>query len=268
MRTAGSTLASLLPPVDDSVANCRAASQLSGPWPDERLGQVAEHGQVGERVDVAVVVGVGTRSVVGCHTNDATGDPQLACWPMTRASTVARRPASGSATPTARSAPGCWADWARVAGLDSVPVEQCDVAVYTGAADPDTLARRRAEHHRRRRRGLRPDRRRGSPPGGRVVGDGLRRVGEQPGAVDRGCAAAARQRVRLRPPAGHGRADGRRVAPRPAGPHRDGAAPGHRDGRQRHQRPGAGAGRRPGAALRASTIRRRSSCTSTTWPAR
>ena len=30
-----------------------------------------------------------------------------------------------------------------VAGLDSVPVEHCDVAVYTGAADPDTLARRR-----------------------------------------------------------------------------------------------------------------------------
>jgi nucleoside-diphosphate-sugar epimerase len=32
---------------------------------------------------------------------------------------------------------------ATVAGFDSVPVEQCDVAVYTGAADPDTLARRR-----------------------------------------------------------------------------------------------------------------------------
>jgi nucleoside-diphosphate-sugar epimerase len=32
---------------------------------------------------------------------------------------------------------------ATLSGLDSVPADQCDVAVYTGAADPDSLARRR-----------------------------------------------------------------------------------------------------------------------------
>ena len=105
------------------------------------------------------------------------------------------------------------------------------------------------EHHHGRRGGLRPDRR-GAPPGGRVVGDGLRRVGQQPGPADRGRAAATGQRVRLRAPAGDGRADGRRVATRPARTHRGGAAAGHRAGRQRHQRPGASAGCRTGSAVR------------------
>ena len=40
----------------------------------------------------------------------------------------------------------------------------------------------------------------GPPPRPRLVGDGLRRVGEQPGAADRGRRAAPRRRVRVRPP--------------------------------------------------------------------
>ena len=66
------------------------------------------------------------------------------------------------------------------------------------------------------------DRRPGQPPRARVVGDGLRRLRQQPGAADRGRHPAARRRVRLRPPAGHGRGAGRPVA---AGRARAGPSP-------------------------------------------
>ena len=51
-----------------------------------------------------------------------------------------------------------------------------------------------------------------TPPRAGVVGDGLRRLRQQPGAAHRGRHPAARRRVRLRPPAGDGRGDGRPLA--------------------------------------------------------
>ena len=87
-------------------------------------------------------------------------------------------------------------------------------------------------------------------PRARVVGDGLRRVRQQPGAADRGRHPAPRRRVRLRPPAGDRRGDGRPLAARRARAHGDRAAAGRRDGRRRHVVAGRRARRRARPALR------------------
>ena len=100
-------------------------------------------------------------------------------------------------------------------------------------------------------------------------GDGVRRMGEQPGAAHRGRRAASRRRVRVRPPARCGRAAGRRLAPRRAGPHPSRVLrPGHQHGRRRHQRHRRARSPRAWANAWARTTRRRSSCTSTTSPPR
>ena len=100
--------------------------------------------------------------------------------------------------------------------------------------------------------------RRGAPPGDPVERHGLRRLAQQPRAADRGGAAAARARLRLRRRPGRDRAAGGRVATRP--PRRRGRrAAGHGVGRRRVDRvagpvavvgPGAaGQRRRPAVAV-------------------
>ncbi len=108
---------------------------------------------------------------------------------------------------------------------------------------------------RERHRGGRavPRRRRGGvgfAPRDGVVGDGVRRVLEQPGPDHRGVGVAPRPRVRVRPPAGVGRGARRGVAARRRRPFGHGPATGPGDGRGRYVVARARARRRPRSPLR------------------
>ncbi len=107
----------------------------------------------------------------------------------------------------------------------------------SGAPTGERHRRRPGDARRRHRRG-------GHPPRAGVVGDGVRRLRQQPDPAHRGRHPAPRRRLRVRPPAGHRRGDGRSLATHAPRPHGHGAAPGRGDGRRRHSLAGRRAGRR------------------------
>ena len=97
-----------------------------------------------------------------------------------------------------------------------------------------------------------------------LVGDGLRRLAEQPGPADRGRAAAAGPRLRVRRTSRPGGADGGRLAHLGPGSPRRRAAPGAGARRRRHVERRRVRSRRGSAHGSTRTTRRRSSSTSTT----
>ncbi len=137
--------------------------------------------------------------------------------------------------------------------------------------DERRTACRRAEPRQRSGGRAGPARRgrvgRGVGAGAAVERHGLRRVGVEPAAADRGGTASPRSRFRLRGRAGRGRAVGHGLAPRP--PRFVGRRPARRGGGERRVRGLAGAASPwSAAALRArpAPTGPASSSTSTTWP--
>ena len=143
-----------------------------------------------------------------------------------------------------------------------------DVVIAPRARGPRPSGAAARERHRRRAAEMLDDadRRCAEPPRAGVVGDGLRRLRQQPDPADRGRRPAPRRRLRVRPPAGDRRGDGRRAGGATS-PARTVAVlrPVVADGRRRHVVAGRARWPPGSASASARTTRRPSSCTSTTW---
>ena len=240
MRTAGSTLASAsCCPSDGELGELAGGVPVQRTLPGERLGEVAEHRDVGERVvppSGVVLVGHGPKPTAAPGGSvRAVDHVDRSVWVSDASSAlgVARR----------RAAATSWSTLVR----------------------PRRRVRRARVAHRGRRRRPRP------PPRERHRGDHARRSpsataarhvvlvssamvygawANNPVPLTEDARAAPRRRVRLRPPARRRRAARRRVASGRARPHGHGAAPGVGDGRRRHRADGRRARRRHGPACR------------------
>ena len=251
IRTLGSTLPEVETPVPDSspppfaasTANWRAASQFSGPCPDNARDRSPNSGMpangsidspgsswsamprcyglvdaVGtseeRRGSAASSVAQGRIAIVRAMDGRAERTVVVltgAGGPLGRRVAAACSTVARSCSPTHPPTPVV-AD-APVESVRPRTHEPVAAVVDLGSSDYDNRAARRESATESAAATLAiADRRRGGPRRVRLVGAGVRRGGEQPRAVDRGRRAAPGRRVRVRPPARVGRGTGRTVA--------------------------------------------------------